>query len=58
MRDENETKIAWDIWTLMVRLSILIWDRYEEEFKAMNLREDKQMAKAKHRDQSKTNSSD
>jgi hypothetical protein len=33
MKDDNESKIAWDIWDLMVRLSVLIWDRYEGELK-------------------------
>jgi hypothetical protein len=32
MRDEDEIKVAWEIWNLISRLNDLIWDFYEEDF--------------------------
>lgn len=58
MRDENEIKIAWDIWNLMVRLSVLIWDRYEEEFRTMVANKDKRKENTKQMDHDKMNPSD
>ena len=32
MKDPNEVKIAWVIWSLLFHLNDRLWDRYEEEF--------------------------
>jgi len=40
MRDENEIKIAWEIWNLISRLNDLIWDLYEDDFIEMYLEEE------------------
>jgi hypothetical protein len=32
MNNEEEIKIAWTLWHLMVRLNELIWHQYENEF--------------------------
>ena len=40
MRDENEIKIAWQLWNLIARLNDLIWDHYEAEFIEIYLNEE------------------
>jgi len=32
MKDPNEVKIAWVIWSLLFHLNDRLWDRYEKEF--------------------------
>lgn len=32
MKEPDEIKIAWVIWTLLSFLNEILWDRYEEEF--------------------------
>ncbi len=40
MKDENETRVAWKIFTLINRLTELIQDRYEDEFIELHLEEE------------------
>jgi hypothetical protein len=39
MRTEKEIQTAWEIWILINRLNDLLWDRYEEDFPDVDLRE-------------------
>ena len=39
MKDEKEIQTAWEIWVLINRLSDLLFDRYEEDFPAIDLQE-------------------
>ena len=39
MKTEKEIQTAWEIWTLISRLSDLLWERYEEHFPDMDLQE-------------------
>jgi hypothetical protein len=32
MKDNDEVRIAWVIWSLLSHLNDRLWDRYEEEF--------------------------
>lgn len=32
MKEPDEIKIAWVIWTLLSFLNDILWDRYEQEF--------------------------
>lgn len=40
MKDENEVQLAWQIWNLIAKLNDLIWDRYEEQFIDIYLRDE------------------
>ena len=40
MKDQKEIQIAWDIYNLVNELSKLLWDRYEEGFLEIYLREE------------------
>jgi hypothetical protein len=40
MKDENETQVAWQIWNLVTRFNDIIWDRYEDEFIELYLKEE------------------
>jgi len=40
MKDQKEILIAMEIWNLINKLSDLLWDRYEEEFLEIYLREE------------------
>ena len=40
MKTEKEIQTAWEIWNLMNRLNDLLFDRYEEEFSDLWLREE------------------
>jgi hypothetical protein len=41
MKDQKESQIAFEIWNLTNKLSDLLWDRYEEEFIEIYLKEEK-----------------
>jgi hypothetical protein len=40
MKDQKEIQIAMEIWNLTNKLSDLLWDRYEEEFLEIYLKEE------------------
>ena len=40
MKDENETQVAWQIWNLVAKFNDLIWDRYEDEFIELYLKDE------------------
>jgi hypothetical protein len=40
MKDQKESQIAFEIWNLTNKLSHLLWDRYEEEFIEIYLKEE------------------
>jgi len=40
MKDQKEIQIALEIWNLINKLSDLLWDRYEEEFLEIYLKEE------------------
>jgi len=40
MKDQKEIQIASEIWTLTNKLNDLLWDRYEEEFLEIYLKEE------------------
>ncbi|MEW6376895.1 MAG: hypothetical protein AB1502_14020 [Thermodesulfobacteriota bacterium] len=40
MKDQKEIQIAWEIWNLVEKLNNLLWDRYEEDFIEIYLREE------------------
>jgi hypothetical protein len=39
MKTKKEIQTAWEIWTLINRLSDLLWKRYEEDFPDIDLQE-------------------
>ncbi len=39
MKSKKEIQTAWEIWTLINRLSDLLWERYEEDFPDIDLQE-------------------
>jgi len=39
MKDEKEIQTAWQLWILIEKLSILLWDRYEKEFFNIDLKQ-------------------
>jgi hypothetical protein len=40
MKNQKEIQIALEIWNLINKLSDLLWDRYEEEFLEIYLKEE------------------
>jgi hypothetical protein len=40
MKDQREIQIAWEIWNLIEKLNNLLWNRYEQEFLEIYLREE------------------
>ena len=40
MKDQKEVRIALEIWNLINKLGELLWDRYEEEFLEIYLKEE------------------
>ena len=40
MKDQKEVRIALEIWNLINKLGDLLWDRYEEEFLEIYLKEE------------------
>jgi len=40
MKDQKEIQIAWEIWNLIEKLNNLLWDRYEDDFLEIYLREE------------------
>jgi hypothetical protein len=40
MKDQKEIQIAWEIYNLVNKLSTLLWDRYEEGFLEIYLKEE------------------
>ena len=40
MKDQKEIQIALEIWNLINKLGDLLWDRYEEEFLEIYLKEE------------------
>jgi hypothetical protein len=40
MKDQKEIQTAFEIWNLANKLSDLLWDRYEEEFLEIYLKEE------------------
>ena len=50
MKDEKEIQTAWQIWYLINRLNDLLWNRYEQDFIEIYLREeeDKFLRTIKH----------
>ncbi|MFH1674445.1 MAG: hypothetical protein ABIF87_13590 [Pseudomonadota bacterium] len=40
MKDQKEIQIAWEIWNLIEKLNNLLWDRYEDDFLELYLREE------------------
>ena len=39
-RNEKEIQTAWEIWTLINRLNDLLWERYEDSFLQIYLKEE------------------
>ena len=39
MKTKKEIQTAWEIWTLINRLSDLLWEKYEEDFPDFDLQE-------------------
>ena len=42
MKDQKEIQIAWEIWNQVNKLNDLLWDRYEEGFLEIYLKEEEQ----------------
>ena len=40
MKDQKEIQVAFQIWNLTNKLSDLLWDRFEEEFLEIYLKEE------------------
>jgi len=40
MKDEKEVQTAWEMLNLIEKLIQLLWDRYEDDFIEIDLRED------------------
>lgn len=40
MKDQNEIRLAWQLWDLTSRLNDLLWDRYGDEFMDIHLTEE------------------
>ena len=40
MKDQKEVRIALEIWNLINKLGDLLWNRYEEEFLELYLKEE------------------
>lgn len=40
MKDQKQIEIVFEIWNLINKLSDLLWDRYEEEFLEIYLKEE------------------
>ena len=40
MKDQREIQIAWETWNLVEKLNNLLWDRYEEDFIEIYLKEE------------------
>ena len=40
MKDQKEIQIAFEVWNLINKLGELLWDRYEEEFLEIYLKEE------------------
>lgn len=40
MNDQNEIRLAWQLWELASRLNDLLWDRYGGEFIDIHLTEE------------------
>lgn len=40
MKDQNEIRLAWQLWDFASRLSDLLWDRYGDEFMDIHLTEE------------------
>jgi len=40
MKNENEIQVAWEIWKIIYRLNDLIWDRYEDQFIKLSMKEE------------------
>ena len=40
MKDQNEIRLAWQLWDLASRLNDLLWDRYGGEFIDIHLTEE------------------
>jgi len=40
MKDQKEIQVAFEIWNLTNKLNNLLWDRYEEEFLEIYLKEE------------------
>lgn len=40
MKDQNEIRLAWQLWDLTSRLNDLLWDRYGDEFIDIHLTEE------------------
>ncbi|MBU1256012.1 hypothetical protein KKH35_04020 [Patescibacteria group bacterium] len=40
MKDQKEIQTAWEIWNLIEELNNLLWDRYEDDFIEIYLREE------------------
>ena len=40
MKDQKEIQIAWEIWNVIEKLNNLLWDRYEDDFIEIYLRDE------------------
>ena len=40
MKTQKEIQTAWEIWALINRLNDLLWDRYDDEFIEIDLKEE------------------
>jgi hypothetical protein len=40
MKEEKENQIAWEIWNLIERPNNLLWDRHEDDFIDIYLKEE------------------
>ena len=40
MKDQREIQIAWETWILVEKLNNLLWDRYEEDFIEIYIKEE------------------
>jgi len=48
MRDEDEVKVAWILWQVLVDFTNLLWDRYEKDFIDRCLDEEEQKEIERH----------
>ena len=48
MRDEDEVKVAWMLWQVLVDFTNLLWDRYEKDFIDRCLDEEEQKEIERH----------
>lgn len=48
MKDEDEVRVAWILWQVLVDFTNLLWDRYEKDFIDRCLNEEEQKEIERH----------